>query len=104
KGFGNVKSVVADTVPPGIFQDFIFPFDPKFTWNVDNFGPLWIPKKGATINIDSSNISMYRKVIGEYENNKLEERDGKILINDVASSKYTFKMDYYFMMGDNRHN
>jgi signal peptidase I len=102
--FGNVKKIDANTVPPGLFQDFIYPYDSKFHWNVDNFGPLWIPKKGVTIKIDTSNIALYRKVIGEYEGNKLEERDGRILINNVAATEYTFKMDYYFMMGDNRHN
>lgn len=102
--FGNVKKTVANTVPPGVYQDFIFPFDSKFNWNIDNFGPLWIPKKGVTISINSTNISFYRKVIGEYEGNKLEEREGKILINGEPLNEYTFKMNYYFMMGDNRHN
>lgn len=102
--FGNVKKVEANIVPKGMFQDFIFPFEQKYAWNVDNFGPLWIPKKGATITIDSSNISFYRTVIAEYEGNKLEERDGKIRINGSDNTSYTFKMDYYFMMGDNRHN
>jgi signal peptidase I len=102
--FGNVKKVVANNVPPGLFQDFIFPFDPKYSWNVDNFGPVWIPKKGATIKIDTSNIAIYRKAIGEYEGNKLDERNGQIFINGSVATTYTFKMDYYFMMGDNRHN
>lgn len=104
KTFGNVKHIDANTVPKGIYQDFIFPFDAKYDWNVDNFGPLYIPKKGATITIDTTNISKYRKVIGEYEQNKLEERNGKIIINGQETSTYTFKMNYYFMMGDNRHN
>jgi len=104
RGFGNVKKVEANVVPDGFYQDFIFPFDSRFKWNVDNFGPIWIPRKGKTIKIDSSNISLYRKVIGEYEHNRLEERDGQIFINNALTSEYTFKMDYYFMMGDNRHN
>ncbi|MBL0033857.1 MAG: signal peptidase I [Bacteroidetes bacterium] len=104
KGFGNVKRIEANTVPAGIYQDFIFPFDNRFNWNVDNFGPLYIPQKGATIKIDTSNISLYRKVIGEYEQNKLEERNGQIIINGQVATNYTFKMNYYFMMGDNRHN
>jgi signal peptidase I len=85
-------------------EDFIFPFDSRFPWNVDNFGPLWIPKKGMTIKIDSTNIALYRKAIGEYEGNKLEEQNGKLLINGKELTEYTFKMDYFFMMGDNRHN
>ncbi len=104
KSFGNVKIVEANIVPKGHYQDFIFPFDTKYSWNVDNFGPIWIPKKGATMKIDTSNISLYRKVIGEYEGNNLEERDGKIIINNTIATEYTFKYDYYFMMGDNRHN
>ena len=61
-------------------------------------------EKGATIKIDSSNIALYRKVIADYEGNQLEERNGQILINGSPATSYTFKMDYYFMMGDNRHN
>ncbi len=102
--FGNVKKVSPNIVPHGLYQDFIFPFDQKYNWNVDNFGPLWIPKKGAILKIDSSNISLYRTAIGEYEGNKLEERDGKIFINNSEVKEYTFKMDYFFLMGDNRHN
>lgn len=104
KAFGNVKRIDANTVPKDVYQDFIFPFDSKYHWNVDNFGPLYIPKKGATIKIDTSNISLYRKVIGEYEQNKLEERNGQIIVNGQPITSYTFKMNYYFMMGDNRHN
>lgn len=104
KAFGNVKRIDANTVPKDVYQDFIFPFDSKYHWNVDNFGPLYIPKKGATIKIDTSNISVYRKVIGEYEQNKLEERNGQIIVNGQPITSYTFKMNYYFMMGDNRHN
>lgn len=104
KSFGNVKSVEENSVPQGAYQEFIFPFNQKYNWNVDNFGPLWIPKKGETIKINSENIALYRKVIGEYEQNNLEERDGKIIVNGKAVDTYTFKMNYYFMMGDNRHN
>lgn len=104
RAFGNVKSVEENGVPPGVFQEFIFPFENKLGWNVDNFGPLWIPKKGVTIPIDTGNIGFYRKVIGEYEGNKLEERNDKIYINGKEAKDYTFKMNYFFMMGDNRHN
>ncbi len=104
KSFGNVKIVEENAVPQGAYQEFIFPFNQKYNWNVDNFGPLWIPKKGASIKINDDNIALYRKVIGEYEQNNLEERDGKIIINGKEVENYTFKMDYYFMMGDNRHN
>jgi len=104
KSFGNVKKVEANAIPKNAYQEFIFPFDQKYSWNVDNFGPLWIPKKGSTLEITQENISLYRKIISEYEGNTLEERDGKIIINGKEAGPYTFKMDYYFMMGDNRHN
>ena len=104
RAMNNVKGIDPMIDPKGNFEEYIFPFDRRFGWNADNFGPLWIPKKGATIKLDSMNIAVYRKAIGEYENNKLEERDGKIFINGQETSTYTFKMDYYFMMGDNRHN
>jgi signal peptidase I len=100
----NVKNIDPMIDPKGNFEDYIFPFDRRFNWNADNFGPLWIPKKGATIKLDSLNVAFYRKAIGEYENNKLEEREGKIFINGQQTNEYTFKMNYYFMMGDNRHN
>ena len=100
----NVKSVEPYVAPAGSWDENIFPSDPRFNWNVDNFGPLYIPQKGASLHIDSSNISLYRKVIMEYEDNKLELREGRIYINDKEASSYTFKMNYYFMMGDNRHN
>lgn len=84
----------------------MFPHDPVFAsgWTVDNFGPLYIPKAGETVSINSQNIAPYRRIIDVYENNDLTERDGKIFINGEQTSTYTFKMNYYWMMGDNRHN
>ncbi len=90
--------------PKGTYEDFIWPMDPKLAWNMDNFGPVWVPKKGATIKLTADNIAIYRRAIATYEGNKLEERDGKFIINGKETDSYTFKMDYYFMMGDNRHN
>lgn len=104
KSFGNVKKIEANTVPKGYFQPFIFPFEESFKWNVDNFGPLWIPKKDATIKLDSASIILYRKCIVDYEHNTLEERNGEILLNGKPATSYTFQMDYFFMMGDNRHD
>ncbi len=73
-------------------------------WTNDNYGPIYIPKKGATVAISPQNISLYERVIGVYEGNKLEKKDGKIFINGQEATNYTFKMNYYWMMGDNRHN
>jgi signal peptidase I len=90
---------------PGIPQAGIFPHDTvNFKWNVDNFGPLYIPKKGASVNLTPQNIALYRRLIRIYEKNTLEEKDGKFLINGQETTTYTFKQNYYWLMGDNRHN
>ncbi len=104
KELPNVRQMEEETETKGVYSEYIFPSDPKHTWNVDNFGPLYIPKKGATITLDANNISMYKRVISVYEHNKLDIKGDKIFINDKETSSYTFQMDYYFMMGDNRHN
>ncbi|MEI8060273.1 MAG: S26 family signal peptidase [Ferruginibacter sp.] len=74
-------------------------------WTIDNFGGegLWVPKKGVSIKLNSYNINLYKRVIEVYENNKWEEKDGKIFLNGKVADSYTFKMNYYWMMGDNRH-
>ena len=82
----------------------IFPQSENYPWNVDNFGPLWIPSKGSTVDLTVENLPLYRRIIETYEGNKLEIKDGRIYINGTPADKYTFAMDYYFMMGDNRHN
>jgi signal peptidase I len=73
-------------------------------WTIDDYGKIWIPKAGVTIPISMENIALYTRIIGVYENNKLEFKDGKILINGAEANNYTFKQNYYWMMGDNRHN
>ena len=82
----------------------IFPVDPKYTWNLDNFGPIWVPKKGVTINLTLDNLPIYKRIIGVYEENNLQVKDGQININGSPATTYTFKMNYYWMMGDNRYN
>jgi len=82
----------------------IFPHDPAFAWNEDNFGPLYIPKKGATVEINKENIALYERIINVYEGNDLIIDGDRILINGEERSTYTFEMDYYWMVGDNRHN
>lgn len=81
----------------------VFPYDEHFNWSIDDFGPLWVPKKGSTIPLNARNIALYERAIRVYENNKWEEKDGKVFINGKEASAYTFKMNYYWMMGDNRH-
>ena len=80
----------------------IFPFDGE--WTCDYFGPIWIPKKGVTVNIDRNNLPLYERIIRDYEHNTLQVTDDAIYINGQPATTYTFQQDYYFMMGDNRHN
>ncbi len=92
-----------DSITREISSEPVFPYDPQFSWTVDNFGPLWVPQKGKSIELTPKNITLYKRVISVYEGNKWEERDGKIFINGKETNQYTFKMNYYWMMGDNRH-
>ncbi|MBR3079219.1 MAG: S26 family signal peptidase [Prevotella sp.] len=82
----------------------IYPLNGNLHWTRDNYGPIWIPAKGQSIDLTLKNLPVYERPIRTYEGNKLEVKDGKIYINDKPATKYTFKMDYYWMQGDNRHN
>ena len=82
----------------------IYPLNGNKHWTRDNYGPVWIPKKGEKIALTMDNIAVYERPIKVYEDNDLKIKDGKILINGQEAKEYTFKMDYYWMMGDNRHN
>ena len=84
--------------------DLLYPITKYTGWTRDNYGPLWIPKKGETLKLDMDNIAFYERCIKEYEHNDLLVKDGKIIINGKEATSYTFTMDYYWMMGDNRHN
>ena len=96
-------SVVRDLNTAGFGNTF--PYDSAhFKWSEDNFGPLWVPAKGTTVQLAPENIAIYRRIISVYENNKFEEKDGKYIINGAPATSYTFKMNYFWMMGDNRHN
>jgi signal peptidase I len=81
-----------------------FPYDPSCAWNEDNFGPLVIPRKGMSVDLTLDNLPLYKRIIEAYEKNKLDIKDGVIYVNNKPSDSYTFSMNYYFMMGDNRHN
>ena len=82
----------------------IYPLNGHLGWTRDNYGPIWIPKKGEKIKLNLDNIAIYERPIRIYEDNDLQVSDGKIFINGKETTEYTFKMDYYWMMGDNRHN
>ncbi len=104
KEMRNVKSVQRTLLQPGNWDKNIFPFSSKYPWNVDNFGPLEIPKKGQTVKLTMDNLPVYERIIDLYEENDLNVKDSTIYINGSPADSYTFKMDYYWMMGDNRHN
>jgi signal peptidase I len=104
KDMHNVKYVLPNPISKEISQPDIYPSDRLFHWNVDNFGPIWIPKSGATIQLTPENVALYRKVITDYEHHTLRQNGSMILIDNKPATTYTFEMDYYFMMGDNRHN
>ena len=82
----------------------IYPLNGNMRWTRDNYGPIWIPAKGKSINLTLDNIAVYERPIKVYEHNDLQIKEGKIYINGKEADSYTFKMDYYWMMGNNRHN
>lgn len=107
KTMSFVESIEKNTVAKGFTGDDsfrIFPHSEKFPWNVDWYGPLYIPKAGDKIQLTEENLILYGRAIGYYEGNTLEVKDGKAYINGQPATEYTFKMNYYWMMGDNRHN
>jgi signal peptidase I len=100
-----VESIEINNTPPADDWRKVYPQNGNMHWTRDNYGPIWIPKKGESIDITLENLPIYERCIRAYEGNKLEVKaDGKIYINDQPATKYTFKLDYYWMMGDNRHN
>jgi len=104
----SVESVEKIIKPKGYeytFQAYpIFPNHKYYDWSIDNFGPLTIPKKGTVVKLSLNNLPLYSRIISVYEENELLVNDGKIFINNQESNNYRFKMNYYWMMGDNRHN
>ena len=97
-----IDSVVQTIEPKGQYGG-AFPQKPSlYPWNNDNFGPIYIPKEGATVEINSKTIPFYKKIIRDYEYNDVKVTGNKVLINGVEADSYTFKQDYYWMMGDNR--
>jgi signal peptidase I len=99
-----VASGIAKSIVPNIDSvTTVYPYSPYWRWQVDNFGPIWIPAKGATLTLTPQNYPIYERAIRVYEHNKFEMHDGKFWLNDQPVTQYTFRMNYYWMMGDNRH-
>lgn len=105
KAFSVVKDVVRDVRPQGVSADDVFPNSPDYNWNRDNYGPLKMPAAGETVALTLKNLPIYERIIKVYDgNNDLDVKDSTIYINGEIATEYTFKQDYYFMLGDNRHN
>ena len=104
KNHPNVESIIPIKEEKGARDPRIFPHNPSYNWNNDFFGPVYIPEAGKTIDINFEVLPLYKRVITEYENNDLRVEGNQIYINDKLATTYTFKQNYYWMMGDNRHN
>ena len=101
---GNKKLISRIVMEPEMFTGQMYPLNLYTKWDRNNYGPIWIPKKGATIKLTEDNLPIYERPIRAYEGNTLEVKADGIYINGKKTDEYTFKMDYYWMMGDNRHN
>jgi signal peptidase I len=103
---GGVVSVKKYEVKKGEREPSVFPHNPSYAWNNDNFGPLQIPAKGMKLKIDTGNICLYQKILSTYDDgiHHIEKKGGQVLYDGNPITEYTFKQDYYWMMGDNRHN
>ena len=104
QGYSNVTSIEPIAEPKDARADYIFPSDKRFNFNKDYFGPIVIPKAGTTIELDIDVLPLYQRLITVYEGHTLEVNGADILIDGEIATRYTFQMDYFFMMGDNRDN
>ena len=91
-------------IDSNVYSPVYFPNNSEIKWNADNFGPLYIPHKGQNIVLTKKNLVLYKRVIEKYERNDLKIKNDSVFINDHYRMTYTFKMNYYFAMGDNRSN
>ncbi len=99
-----IQSVEEITYEPGSMGNAVYPHDASLNWTTDFYGPVYLPKAGATIPINPYNIRLYGSAIIHYEPVNATIKDDKLLIDGKEQTQYTFQQDYYFMMGDNRHN
>ncbi|MFM2018807.1 MAG: signal peptidase, partial [Bacteroidota bacterium] len=99
----NIISVEPELSPSGSYDETVFPHEEKLSWNLDNFGPLVVPKEGMTITLHPDSLSLWERIIVNYEHNELSVNGDSVYINGKYAKTYTFKMNYYFVMGDNRH-
>ncbi len=108
KAAGLVKRAEPELMPAdkldfSNYMNQVYPYDTLHKWTIDDFGPVWIPQKGASLQLTPKDYSVYERAIRVYEKNDFYMKDNKFYLNGKEVSAYTFKMDYYWMMGDNRH-
>jgi signal peptidase I len=99
----KLNYVTAVVIEPDFSGGKVFPLNAEYGWTRDNFGPIIMPKSGTSVNLTLENLPIYEHIIRNYEGNTLAVKDSQIFINNTATTTYTFKMDYFWMMGDNRH-
>ncbi len=99
-----IVSVIKDITPKGNYDSTLFPHNKQYKWSRDNYGPIYIPEAGKTVELNSKSLPFYKRIIEVYENNNLTVNGDEIFINGKLATTYTFKQNYYWMMGDNRHN
>ncbi|MDP2067804.1 MAG: signal peptidase I [Lutibacter sp.] len=99
-----VKSVTKLLSPKGEYSESVFPHNSQYAWSIDNYGPIYIPEAGKTVELNAKSLPFYKRIIEVYENNNVTTSGDEIFINGKLATTYTFKQDYYWMMGDNRHN
>ncbi len=100
----SVKSIIKQNTPSGIYNKDIFPHSEQYPWSIDNYGPIYMPQEGTTVELNGKTIPFYEHLIKEYERNDVTVDEDKMYINGVLATNYTFKQDYYWLMGDNRQN
>jgi signal peptidase I len=101
---GSVRSVSVNILSKDESQQFIFPNNNNYKWNVDHFGPLWIPREGDSIALTSKNIILYKSTMERFEKAIIKVKGDSVFVNDRFASHYIFEQNYFFVMGDNRHN
>jgi signal peptidase I len=100
----GIRSITINTFSKDYYHPSVFPNSSMVRWNLDHFGPLWVPAKGDSIMLDQKNIYLYQRIIERFEKNTLSSKGDSIFVNDKHALYYVFSQDYYFLMGDNRHN
>ena len=103
KDYPFIKELKKNEFAPDSSGMSVFPYSQDYPWSRDNYGPIWMPEAGKTIELNMTNLVLYERIITAHEGNDLKVKDGEIYINGELVNSYTFKMNYYFMMGDNRH-